>query len=71
MEFKWIELGLHHCVSNECGKVIGYIVVDPPNARKCPVSAYLGNKQLGLYIDAQSAKAAVEQAIENQRTGAA
>ena len=68
--YKWIELGIHHVVHDDAGKILGHIIVDAQGARKCPIVAYVDGKQIGTYISAAFAREAVEEAMNTSRQNA-
>lgn len=69
--FKWIELGIHQVVfDEEDGRVLGHIITDAPSARKMPVRAYVDDKQIGLYVNADFARRAVEEVMSAVRRSA-
>jgi len=44
-----------------------HIITDAPQARKMPVRAYIDNKEIGIYLSATHARAAVEDAMADRR----
>lgn len=68
--FKWLVLGIHHCIFDaDDGRVLGHIITDATNARPLPVRAYVDGKEIGLYINADFAKRAVEETVSAIRRG--
>jgi hypothetical protein len=70
VKVNWLELGIHRVVADESGRILAMVVVDPPNARRCPITAYADGKSIGAFIDEASAKRAVEQFLKSTRSNA-
>lgn len=60
---KWIELGLHQVIADERGKIIASIFVGAATQPKMPIVAMVGNKEIGKFISASTARAAVEKSM--------
>lgn len=67
MEFKWLQCGGHECICDDRGKIIGYVVPGFKHQPIGPVPAHADGKSLGIYINVDAAKIAVEDFLSTKR----
>jgi len=65
--FKWLSLGRHEVIHDEAGRVLAHILKDASTAPPCPIIAVVGAKEIGRYISAETARAAVEDYMSESR----
>lgn len=65
--FKWIECGDWQVVIDEEGLVLAYVVVGFANQPKRSVAAFIKMTKIGDYLNADFARAAIEQIMSDKR----
>ena len=65
--FKWLECGDWQVIIDEEGLILAYIVVGFANQPKRAVAAFIKSAKVGDYLNADFARAAVEQIMSDKR----
>ena len=65
--FKWIECGDWQVIIDEAGRILAHVVVGFANQPKRMVAAFVQEKPIGNYLNADFARAAVEEEMSARR----